>query len=45
MLTELLQDLKKALQDGNKKEADKIIKGLNRLGMDNYTIRILLKEV
>ena len=45
MLNELLQDLKKALQDGNKKEADRIVKALNRLGMDNYTIKVLLKEV
>ena len=45
MLNELLQDLKKALQDGDKKEVNRIVKALNQLGMDNMTIKILLKEI
>ena len=45
MLNELLQDLKKALQDGDKKEVNRIVKALNQLGMDNITIKILLKEI
>lgn len=45
MLNDLLQELKKALQDGNEKEVKRLVKALNQLGMDNYTIKVLLREV
>ena len=41
----LLQELKKALQNGDKKEVNRIVRALNQLGMDNTTIKILLKEI
>ena len=45
MLNDLLQELKKALQNGDKKEVNRIVRALNQLGMDNYTIKVLLREV
>ena len=45
MLNDLLQALKKAIQEGNKKEVKRLEKQLNGLGMDSYTISVLLKEV
>lgn len=45
MLNDLLQELKKALQNGDKKEVNRIVRALNQLGMDNTTIKILLKEI
>ena len=45
MLNELLQDLKKALKEGDKKTAQRLEKQLNRLGMDTATIKTLLREV
>lgn len=45
MLNDLLQELKKALQNGDEKEVKRLVKALNQLGMDNTTIKILLKEI
>ena len=45
MLEELLRELKRAKEEGDTKTANRIERGLNRLGMDNTTINILLKEV
>ena len=45
MLTELLQELKAAIKANDAKEVNRIVKALNRLGMDNYTIKVLLKEI
>ena len=45
MLNDLMQELKKALQNGDKKEVNRIVRALNQLGMDNTTIKILLKEI
>ena len=45
MLSEILQELKKALENGDEKTAHRLERELNRLGMDTYTIKVLLKEV
>ena len=45
MLQELLKELKQALNDHDEKAAKAIIKTLNRAGMDNYTIKILLQDI
>lgn len=45
MLNELLQALKKAREDGNTKEAKSIEKALNKLGMDTFTINMLLESL
>lgn len=45
MLNDLLQELKKAIKDGNTKEEKRLRKELNKLGMDDFTQNILLKEI
>ena len=45
MLNDMLQLYIKAKESNNTKELSKIEKQLNRLGMDNYTIRVLVKEL
>ncbi len=45
MLTELLQDLKKAILNNDIAAQKNIIKQLNRVGMDTATIKLLLKEI
>ena len=45
MLNEYLQALKKAIENGDKKEENRIRRELNKLGMDNFTQNILLKEI
>ena len=45
MLNEYLQALKKAIENEDKKEENRIRKELNKLGMDNFTQNVLLKEI
>lgn len=45
MLNDLLQALKKAIKDGNEKEEKRLRKELNKLGMDDLTQNVLLKEI
>ena len=45
MLNDLLQALKQAIKDGNKAEEKRLRQELNKLGMDNLTQNILLKEI
>lgn len=45
MLNEVLQALKKAREEGNEKEAKRIEKELNKLGMDMFTINMLLESL
>ena len=45
MLNDLLQALKNAITDGNKAEEKRLRKELNKLGMDNLTQNVLLKEI
>lgn len=45
MLNEYLQALKDAIKNGDKKEESRLRKELNKLGMDNFTQNVLLKEI
>ena len=45
MLNELLLELKEAIKNKDVKTEKRIRKNLNSLGMDNFTINVLLKEV
>lgn len=45
MLQILLQELKKAITEQNHKRTLAINKQLNNLGMDNYTIQLLLQDI
>ncbi len=45
MLNELLLELKEAIKNKDTKTEKKIRKNLNSLGMDNFTINVLLREV
>ena len=45
MLNDTLQELYTAIQSKDTKQASNLVRGLNQLGMDNYTINVLLKEL
>ena len=45
MLNETLQGLYTAIKTKDDKTKNELIKGLNKVGMDNYTINVLLKEL
>ena len=45
MLNETLQELYNAIKNKDTKQSNDLIKGLNRIGMDNYTINVLIKEL
>ena len=45
MLNETLQRLYSAIKTNDDKTKNELVKGLNKVGMDNYTINVLLKEL
>lgn len=45
MLNELLEELKEAIEINDVKTQKRIVNMLNKLGMDNFTIKTLLKEI
>lgn len=45
MLNETLQRLYTAIKMNDDKTKNELVKGLNKVGMDNYTINVLLKEL
>ena len=45
MLNETLQELYNAIKNKDTKQSNDLIKGLNNMGMDNYTINVLIKEL
>jgi flagellar basal body P-ring protein FlgI len=45
MLNDTLQALYTAMQNNDTKQSNDLIKGLNKIGVDNYTINILIKEL
>ena len=45
MLNETLQRLYTAIKMNDSKTKNELVKGLNKVGMDNYTINVLLKEL
>lgn len=45
MLNDLLKEIKKAQENGDKKTEAKCKKILNKCGVDNFTICELLKEI
>ena len=44
MLNDLLNALKEAIKNNDKKKVQKIKNQLNKIGIDNYTIYELLKD-
>ena len=45
MLNDTLQALYTSIKEKNQKEYKTLLEGLNRMGMDNYTISILISEL
>lgn len=45
MLGDYIEEYKKALQNNDKKEQVRIEKALQSLGMDKYTLMVLVKEL
>lgn len=45
MLNDTLQALYTAIKENNQNDYKKLLNGLNRMGMDNYTIKVLIKEL
>lgn len=45
MLGDMLKDLKTAQINGDEKAEKRLMRQLNSLGMDDMTIKILLKEI
>lgn len=45
MLGEYIEQYKKAMEEGDKKEMERIEKDLAKLGMDKMTLMLLAKEV
>ena len=44
-MEETLKELLNAIKNGDKKEENRLRKGLEKLGMDYYTQNVLLKEL
>ena len=45
MLNDTLQALYTAIKENNQKDYKNLLNGLNRMGMDNYTVKTLIKEL
>ena len=45
MLNEYIENYKKAMAEGNKKEMERIEKDLAKLGMDKMTLMVLVREM
>lgn len=45
MLSKYIENYKKAMEEGNKKEMERIEKDLAKLGMDKMTLMLLIQEV
>ena len=45
MLSEYIENYKKAMEEGNKKEMERIEKDLAKLGMDKMMLMLLIQEV
>ena len=45
MLNDTLQALYTAIKENNQNDFKNLLNGLNKIGMDNYTIKVLLNEL
>ena len=45
MLNDTLQAIYTSIKENDQTECKKLVSGLNKIGMDNYTIRVLINEL
>ena len=45
MLNDTLQALYTAIKENNQNDYKNLLNGLNRMGMDTYTVKVLIKEL